>query len=209
MVQINDFVLVTSGRWNGFYGKVVNTLFSSGSEQITVCHSTIGSVDVRQDEVKVCRNRQHAVWTRDKTNFKYKIENRTDLIIRMIRKIQPSVAELTTGCRVVVDEQLWTIAYATGDCISIFRNNGMDKRFPMKNQIQMILGRPIRLADILYAYRQLEIIKEKQGKETHSSVYLLLMGVWNPHYDDLECQSPKSILTIFNILEPLINLHLA
>jgi len=116
----------------------------------------------------------------------------------------PELMELSFGCKVTLEGDWWMVYANTGDSVGIC--HGSERRFPCKNQIDEILGHPIRLSHVLRAIAD-EVdstacmYPDGAFVEWDSSGYdYHILFRYDLTKDDLSLQSPETIDFLFNIL---------
>lgn len=133
------------------------------------------------------------------------METKLQFIREACIKANPSIKDLVFGCKVAC----WSIEYTF---ISLITGNSdyanvvsailrqTDKR-PIKELV--IIGREIRLADVLLAIMTMKYDRKNRGKMTPSYLTILpdLVTQWNLLKDSLSDQSPQTIDFIFNLLQ--------
>lgn len=124
-------------------------------------------------------------------------------------KANPSIMELGFGCEIQFEGKICTVLHEKYSCVwFIWYENGIKKEAcpPINHEGIKILGRPIRLADVLLAIGKQN--KVKPGLNLYSiELEFLLAGadidnaLWDLIKDDIREQSEESISFLSELLK--------
>lgn len=122
----------------------------------------------------------------------------------------PEIVELKFGCQVEYQENIWNVAKLVEKAILLVHIDGIrvtrfgDYEGAISKYNIRIIGRPIRLADVLLAIgcdKDEEESYPGEGKEVAGRI-LGICGFWNLREDDLSKQSGETINFIHQLLFP-------
>lgn len=129
------------------------------------------------------------------------MENKIKEIREACIKANPEIVELGWGCEVEMINNITDIEYTklvVGDIVRVNDDRWMHCGLSTFNKDSYtIIGRPIRLADVLLAVNEADNPHSIDGDKDHENV----MWKWNWKDDNLNNQSPETINFIHNLLK--------
>ncbi|KKL61319.1 hypothetical protein LCGC14_2196490 [marine sediment metagenome] len=127
-------------------------------------------------------------------------KDKVEFIRQQAIKANPEIVELKFGCEVIIkDGKNGKIIYESDTGTLVIA--GRELPITFKGSVTEIIGRPIRLADVLYAIKEKQKLYHKDLIGLIEDKMINVMLSWNLKDDNLENQYEETIDFIYKILK--------
>jgi hypothetical protein len=128
--------------------------------------------------------------------------NNYEQLKKVIQEANPEIMELKFGCEVIYEEKKCKYLHHVEGWFDVLLPPNYDKGIlQVTNPKLKILGRPIRLADVLLALDEL-LVKENSGNRGRTERTMQILDYWNLKDDNLDHQSEETKQFLIDLLTP-------